>query len=456
VNCDETRDRLGSYVAGDAGDEARAVAEHLARCAACAAEETAMRQLADELRRTGDAFRPRLLPADLTLARAAQQARRRRVALLAAACVAGVLAAVVVSLALPVTARHAPLPVGAQLRRLDDRLAALDTALAANTRDLARARAELGARRHAARYALTPAALRAAGHEAGVLKSISTFFAARAAAAMPTSAGSDAKTRLAQVTVPGSQAAQTSRYFALGVRRTSSPSLRLSERGAVVLVTGLQMLSESRAVAFVRPFSYASWVASASSSTTGAEARQAYWSESDHRVVLDRSATGDWLVSQDVSSDPLVTRALRAGGAPRSLVAAAQASSSSQIPAAALVPPDAVQTVKDVLDLVNQGEYAQTAGLFADGKGIAASSVDAWWSGGRSPRLQLKGVQLMVYSAGSRPGPADHLYVQVDADSDATAAHPLFVAGGPGLPAFWELEHAPDGRWLVVSMNTGP
>ena len=308
MTCDEVRALLESYVSGDAGDDTLAVAEHLAGCSECAAEEALLRELADELRQAGDAFRPRLLPPESTLQRAVVQARRRRLTLAVAACVAGLFAALAVAMALPATARHLPLPVGLQLRQLDDRVAGLDAVAATTQGELAKTQAELALRRQAARFVILPAG-RHGATEARVLRSVAVFFAARAGVAVPGRSAAKAKAKLAQVTLPGSQAAQLSAAVLPGTQRVSSAA-RLTNGGTVVVVTGLRLLSRTRALVYVRAFDYGVWAGSSGASPTSRPRPRTYWSEAVHRVLLVRDSTGRWLVAEDQSSaQPAVTGA---------------------------------------------------------------------------------------------------------------------------------------------------
>jgi len=87
----------------------------------------ALRELAErEVRPAGDRFQ-----AGLRQAVRWEQGRRRtqRRWLIAAGCLTALLAALGVSLALPATARYLPLPVGSELRRLDDRTSTLQAKL---------------------------------------------------------------------------------------------------------------------------------------------------------------------------------------------------------------------------------------------------------------------------------------------------------------------------------------
>lgn len=304
MNCEQTRERLESFVVGEAEDEAQAIADHLSTCAVCATQEASLRRLVGELRQVGDAFRPRLLPAELTLVRAAAQARRRRRALLAAACVVGLFAALVVALSVPASARRLPLPVGRELQRLGVRTGRLNADLGATKTALARARAELAVRRQAQWFAATPEPRTNSGREARILASVAAFFGARAAAAMPAPIGTEAQTRLAQATVPGSQAAKASASLAPSMRSAFSPASRLSGAQTVVVVMGVRMLSTRRAIVFVGTFDYPLWSDSSTASVASLLARQEYWRESVHRVVLLRNARGRWLVAEDLSVGP--------------------------------------------------------------------------------------------------------------------------------------------------------
>jgi len=304
VNCAETRERLERYVAGEAADEAQAIADHLATCTEYAAREASLRRLVGELRQVGEAFRPRLLPAELTIVRAAAQARRRRVALLAAACVVGLLAALAVALSVPATARRLPLPVGRELQRLDDRTGSLNADVAATRADLAQVRAELAVRRRAQMFAAIPGPRTNSGREARVLASAAAFFAAKAASTMPAPVGKIAQTKLAQITVPGSPAAKAIASVAPAMQPASSAASRVSGGETVVVVMGLRMLSARRAVVLAGTFDYPLWTDSSAASAASLLARLASWRESLHRVVLLRSAGGRWLVAEDLSSGP--------------------------------------------------------------------------------------------------------------------------------------------------------
>jgi len=60
VNCDQVKTRLGEYLDGEGTDEQRRqLADHLARCADCAAELDQLRQLTQELRRPPQTPPPR-------------------------------------------------------------------------------------------------------------------------------------------------------------------------------------------------------------------------------------------------------------------------------------------------------------------------------------------------------------------------------------------------------------
>lgn len=103
----------------------------------------AMQELADrEVPAADERFEPRLRH---TL-RLEPRPHSGRWPWIAAGCLACVAVAAIVAVALPATARHLPLPVGRELQRLDARTQSLDAALAAQTRDLARLRAELAVR----------------------------------------------------------------------------------------------------------------------------------------------------------------------------------------------------------------------------------------------------------------------------------------------------------------------
>ena len=300
MTCEETRDLLAGYVAGELGDEAQAVAAHLAACEACAAEEASLRLLLDDLQVAGDAFRPRLLPPALTLARAATQARRRRLTLVAAAAMAAAVAALAVALALPATARHLPLPAGHRLAQLDDRVAALEAGTNALNGELSRVDAELALRRQLGRSVI----LRTTGvtprRQTRVLRSVAAFFAARAGLALPGAAGREARTRLATVTVPGSPAASETVPLPLAVTAASQGSGRLRHQGTVVVVSRVRLLTAGKALVYVRAFDYGSRTVSQSS--TGGPRTRTYWRESVHRLVVVRSPAGRWLVAEDLSS----------------------------------------------------------------------------------------------------------------------------------------------------------
>lgn len=78
-----------------------------------------------------------------------RERHRRRVRwrwMATAGCVAAVLVALVVALALPAVARHLPLPVGHELNRLDAQSSGLQALLVAQTADQTRLRQKLAAR----------------------------------------------------------------------------------------------------------------------------------------------------------------------------------------------------------------------------------------------------------------------------------------------------------------------
>jgi hypothetical protein len=67
---------------------------------------------------------------------------------------------------------------------------------------------------------------------------------------------------------------------------------------------GVRMLSTRRAIVFVGTFDYPLWSDSSTASVASLLARQEYWRESVHRVVLLRNARGRWLVAEDLSVGP--------------------------------------------------------------------------------------------------------------------------------------------------------
>ena len=300
MSCEEIRELLPSYVAGDLGDEAQAVAGHLAACETCAAEEASLRQLVGDLRQAGDAFRPRLLPPELTLARAATQARRRRVTLFAFAGAAAVLAATVVALALPGSARHLPLPAGQRLRQLDDQVAALDAKAGSLTGELSRVSAELALRREAGRAVILRTTNVTPRREALVLRSVAVFFTARSGLALPGAAGERARTRLIWVTVPGSAAANVTAPLPFANASASIGAVRLTQRGTVVVVSRVRMLAAGRALVYLHAFDYGT--RTIPHPAVGGPRTRTYWRESVHRLLVVRSASGRWLIAEDLSS----------------------------------------------------------------------------------------------------------------------------------------------------------
>jgi len=129
-----------------------------------------------------------------------------------------------------------------------------------------------------------------------VLRSVAAFFAARAGLALPGSAGRQARTRLAAVTVPGSPAASATVPLPLAVTTASHDSGRLRHQGTVVVVSRVRLLSTGKALVYVRAFDYGSLT------VAGRPRLRTYWRESVHRLIVVRSSAGRWLVAEDLSS----------------------------------------------------------------------------------------------------------------------------------------------------------
>jgi len=117
VECDEVVQNLEAYNAGELPEaEALRIADHLAKCSSCELERTELLELASELRRAGEAFRP-IRP--FAVAAAPVPARRRRTWLVAAGAAAAVWMVLLTAAAFwpSLTEQLTFLPVG---RRLAD------------------------------------------------------------------------------------------------------------------------------------------------------------------------------------------------------------------------------------------------------------------------------------------------------------------------------------------------
>ena len=78
MNCDEVRDSLEAYDAGELPqDEAERIADHLASCRGCEVECEGLRELAADLRHSRDSFRP-LCPFEVPVVQPTSQPRRRK------------------------------------------------------------------------------------------------------------------------------------------------------------------------------------------------------------------------------------------------------------------------------------------------------------------------------------------------------------------------------------------
>ena len=134
MSCDETREALERYIAGDLDDlEARRVAEHLDACPACAVAYEDTRLLVNELKDLRNAFQPTRvfeevpdMSAHLTSRQTAPRGRapRRswgRAWAVAAAVLLIVVAGAVAVVTVPSLARTLPLPVGSRLDDLEQK-----------------------------------------------------------------------------------------------------------------------------------------------------------------------------------------------------------------------------------------------------------------------------------------------------------------------------------------------
>jgi hypothetical protein len=134
MSCDEIREALERYIAGDLDDlEARRVAEHLDACPACAVAYEETRLLVNELKDLRNAFQPTRvfeevpdMSAYTTRKQTAPRGRTQRRSwgrawAAAAAVLLIVLAAAVAVVTVPSLARTLPLPVGSRLDDLEQK-----------------------------------------------------------------------------------------------------------------------------------------------------------------------------------------------------------------------------------------------------------------------------------------------------------------------------------------------
>jgi hypothetical protein len=132
MNCDEIREALERYIAGDLDDlEARRVAEHLDACPACAVAYEETRLLVNELKDLRNAFQPTRvfeevpdMSAHTTRKQTPPRGTTRRSwgrAWAVAAALLIVLAGAVAVVTVPSLARTLPLPVGSRLEDLEQK-----------------------------------------------------------------------------------------------------------------------------------------------------------------------------------------------------------------------------------------------------------------------------------------------------------------------------------------------
>jgi hypothetical protein len=465
MNCSAVAERLEAYIAGDLDDlERHAVGAHLATCLTCATDHAALATLVGDLRVMGESFRPRLLPPQVALDRVvALRSRRRRIAfLIAAAVTLGGLAAIAL-VTVPAAAERSPLPVGGQIRALHESNEQLETALVAAVDDQARSAARLKAKTIAAQTPVLPATVEELRRLPGLDETVAGYFSARARAVMPTAVGDAARASLARYCVPGSQALVAGRSFAAGARAAVPEGGEGATRDATAVVEVVTLTAGSKsAILLVQPVSWTAWAQGQHGGDASSwHPRYAVVKEYSHKVTAVRQGGDGWRLDTVVSSDPAAAETLRAGGAPPKVVEEAQRQAQLEGQSGSgeprRVPREAAAIVRRFVRLVNAGDFAGTAGLFSDGRGIDERGLDPYWEAAPEPPV-LKIREVRLTPAALRPHDADpdSLYLTVDI-AGPEGRHPLFADASPGsaagFPLFWELTRDDAGDWAIAGFS---
>lgn len=285
---------------------------------------------------------------------------RRSTVILLSVCLAA--AAVALAAATSSTmAKAMPFGVGRELRTLEARNAALSAQLKNALRvEKQHSQAIASAYEQVDRASIDAGAQRAA-RRAGVASVLASYLDGSAQALLPGAEGQDALARVRKLCTPTcAWPAQLGYVRAAALRSAAKSGRTLWAAGATFGVSDFVRHRSSAVVTIYPLVAYAVW----SDGHGGAghdDVTGVY-----HVVRLSR-IQGRWQVASDSATDPQLPSLLKAGGAPAAMVAAARANL-RRLLTPRPAPPGAVATVRRLITLLDRGDFAATAPLFASGR----------------------------------------------------------------------------------------
>jgi hypothetical protein len=290
---------------------------------------------------------------------------------------------------------------------------------------------------------------------------VEDYFARQVLAHAPGKAGERGRKLLARFFPAGSPALARARYLALGSvdeRAMGQDGQKAIDpvRGSVAVVRSLTTnRSLDRATVVVWPaVEYQVWLDSSGRPQWGGlppgevgEPWGIALGAAPHRLTLVKS-DGRWLITDDFSLDAEIPATLRSGGAPDAVWRGEQRRITRQADRRLPAPAGVTATFQQLVALLNERRFAQTAQLYAGGEGLSPSAFQHPNGSWHLRLLSVWHYNPLSFQAVANPGVCS-VVVSIAGPQD------LYIAGGgAGLSGAYTLRQSNTGRWLITGAGT--